>query len=56
MPFGEQPRYLFRDNDGIYGHGVGAFLICCGILEVRTAYRLLRRSYPRRHHVGPAPI
>jgi putative transposase len=20
MPFGEQPRYLFRDNDGIYGH------------------------------------
>jgi len=38
-PFGEQPRYLFRDNDGIYGHGVHAFLISCGILEVRTAYR-----------------
>ena len=38
-PFGEQPRYLFRDNDGIYGHGVRAFLISCGILEVRTAYR-----------------
>ena len=38
-PFGEQPRYLFRDNDGIYGHGVRAFLISCGILEVRTAYQ-----------------
>lgn len=38
-PFGLQPRYLFRDNDGIYGHGVGAFLDCCGIEEVRTAYR-----------------
>jgi len=38
-PFGFQPRYLFRDNDGIYGHGVRAFLISCGILEVRTAYR-----------------
>jgi len=38
-PFGCQPRYLFRDNDGIYGHGVRAFLISCGILEVRTAYQ-----------------
>jgi len=38
MPFGEQPRYLFRDNDGIYGYGVRAFLESCGIQEVRTAY------------------
>jgi hypothetical protein len=38
-PFGCQPRYLFRDDDGIYGSGVRAFLISCGILEVRTAYR-----------------
>jgi len=38
-PFGCQPCYLFRDNDGIYGRGVRAFLISCGILEVRTAYR-----------------
>jgi len=37
MPFGEQPRYLFRDNDGIYGHGVASFLDGCGIDEVRTA-------------------
>jgi putative transposase len=37
--FGVQPRYLFRDNDGIYGHGVKAFLSSCGIREVRTAYR-----------------
>jgi transposase InsO family protein len=38
-PFGEQPRYLFRDNDHIYGHGVCGFLLSCGIQEVRTAYR-----------------
>jgi len=39
MPFGLQPKYLFRDNDGIYGNGVRAFLESCGIAEVRTAYR-----------------
>ncbi len=39
MPFGLQPKYLFRDNDGIYGTGVRAFLDSCGIEEVRTAYR-----------------
>lgn len=39
MPFGLQPKYLFRDNDGIYGNGVRAFLESCGITEVRTAYR-----------------
>ncbi len=38
-PFGCQPRYLFRDNDGIYGHGVRKFLDSCSIEEVRTAYR-----------------
>jgi transposase InsO family protein len=38
-PFGSQPRYMFRDNDGIYGHGVRTFLDSCGIEEVRTAYR-----------------
>ncbi len=38
-PFGEQPRYLFRDNDRIYGYGVAAFLTSCGIQEVRTAYQ-----------------
>ncbi|MHC4944427.1 MAG: transposase [Planctomycetota bacterium] len=38
MPFDRQPRFLFRDNDGIYGNGVGAFLTMCGIEEVRTAY------------------
>ena len=39
MPFGLQPRYLFRDNDGIHGDGVKAFLDRCDIEEVRTAYR-----------------
>ena len=39
MPYGIQPRYLFRDNDGIYGLGVRALLDACDIEEVRTAYR-----------------
>ncbi|MFC2174190.1 integrase core domain-containing protein [Acidobacteriota bacterium] len=43
-PFGQQPRYVFRDNDGIYGLGVNAFLLRCGIEEVRTAYRSLWQS------------
>ncbi len=38
-PFGEQPRYLSRDNDKLYGYGVPRFLKSCGIKEVRTAYR-----------------
>ena len=38
-PFGHQPRYLFRDNDAIYGYGVRAFLDRCDIEEVRIAYR-----------------
>ncbi len=38
-PLGQQPRYIFRDNDGICGLGVKAFLTRCGIREVRTAYR-----------------
>ncbi|MFH1999717.1 MAG: integrase core domain-containing protein [Planctomycetota bacterium] len=38
MPYDRQPRFLFRDNDRIYGNGVGAFLNMCGIEEVRTAY------------------
>ena len=37
-PFGLQPQYLFRDNDRIYGQGVGGFLKSCQIEEVRTAY------------------
>ncbi len=38
-PFGRQPRYVFRDNDGIFGYGVRAFLERSGIQEVRTAYK-----------------
>ena len=39
MPFGQQPSYLFRDNDGIYGDEVGRFLAGTGIEEVKTAHR-----------------
>ena len=38
-PFGIQPEYIFRDNDGIYGNGVKAFLESCGIEEIRTAFK-----------------
>jgi transposase InsO family protein len=39
MPYGQQPRYCFLDNDGIYGRGVREFLDSCCIEEVRIAYR-----------------
>jgi hypothetical protein len=39
LPFGLQPRYMFRDNDGIYGDEVSRFLVGTGIEEVKTAYR-----------------
>ena len=42
--FGLQPRYLFRDNDGIHGHGVALFLKSCGIREVRIALQSPWRS------------
>ncbi len=38
-PWGVKPRYLYRDNDSLYGHGVRAFLDHSGIEEVRIAYR-----------------
>ncbi|MBI5724993.1 MAG: transposase [Planctomycetes bacterium] len=38
-PFGRQPKYLFHDNDGIFGLGLDHFLRRCGIKPVRTAYR-----------------
>jgi len=37
-PFGEVPRYMHRDNDGIYGKRVSQFLKDSGIEEVRSAY------------------
>jgi hypothetical protein len=33
MPFGQQPTYLFRDNDRIYGVEVDRFLAGSGIEE-----------------------
>ena len=31
MPWGEQPRFIHRDNDGIYGDGVPEFLVRCPV-------------------------
>ena len=39
MPFGMQPAYIFRDNDGIYANEVSRFLVGTGIEEVKTAHR-----------------
>jgi len=38
-PFGQYPRYLFRDNDRIFGSKMKAFLDSCAIKEVRIAYK-----------------
>ena len=46
MPYGQQPRFLFRDNDGIYGGGVREFLDSCGI-EHKLVF--LSKLRPRRH-------
>ena len=38
-PFGDLPRFVHRDNDGLYGRRVSRFLKDSGIKEVRSAYR-----------------
>ena len=37
FPFDEAPRFLIRDNDGVYGHKVVKCLDALGIEEVKTA-------------------
>ena len=38
-PYGEVPRFIHRDNDGLYGKGVSIFLKASGVEEVRSAFR-----------------
>ena len=38
-PHGEVPRFIHRDNDGLYGKGVSMFLKASGVEEVRSAFR-----------------
>jgi putative transposase len=52
MPFGIQPTYLLRDNDGIYGDEVGRFLKGAGIEEVRTALCCPWQNPFVERHVG----
>ena len=47
-PFGKQPQYMLRDNDGIFRYGVRAFLESCGMEEVRTAYESPAEPYIER--------
>jgi putative transposase len=42
-PFGEQPRYLIRDNDSKFGRAF-ARVAASGIAELRTAYRAPRQN------------
>ena len=37
FPFDEAPRFLIRDNDGVYGHEVARCLDALGIEQVKTA-------------------
>ena len=39
FPFDEAPRYLLRDNDGIYGQAFCDRIASLGIEEVMTSYR-----------------
>ena len=38
-PFGDLPRFVHRDNDGLYGRRMSNFLKGSGMQEVRSAYR-----------------
>src|SRR6516225_7052568 len=46
MPFGQQPSYLFRDNDGIYGDEVSRFLV----LNEEHLKRLLKEFIEGYYH------
>jgi hypothetical protein len=39
MPFGQQPSYLFRDSDGIYGDEVTRFLSQIESREVKLEHQ-----------------
>ncbi len=43
-PYGEQPRYLIRDNDSKYGRAVARVAAANGITVLRTAYRAPRQN------------
>ena len=46
-PFGQQPRYLIRDNDSEYGPAFSQVAKASGITELRTAYRAPRQNAGR---------
>ena len=52
MPFRLQPRYMFPDNDGIYGDEVSRFLMGTGIEEVKSAYRSPWQNPFLERHIG----
>jgi len=53
MPWGSEPKYLWRDDDGIYGHGGSLFLEGCGVREVRTALQSPWQNPYVERFIGP---
>ena len=51
-PFGAQPRYLIRDNDGKYGPAFARVAAATGIMALRTAYRAPRQNATCERFLG----
>jgi len=51
-PFGQQPRFLIRDNDRKYGPAFSRVVKASGIAELRTAYRAPRQNATRERFLG----
>jgi len=51
-PFGQQPRYLIRDNDSKYGPAFARVAEASGITVLRTAYRAPRQNATCERFLG----
>ena len=51
-PFGQQPRYLIRDNDGKYGAALARVAATSGITLLRTPLRAPRANATRERFLG----
>lgn len=51
-PFGQQPRYLIRDNDSKYGGAFARVAEASGITVLRTAYRAPRQNAACERFLG----
>jgi putative transposase len=51
-PYGEQPRFLVRDNDSKFGPAFARTVAATGITELRTAYRPPRQNATCERFLG----